>query len=167
MEYVDIVDENCNVLYKTSKDEAHEKGLLHKCVIAEIINSKGEFVLVKQAPQKQDPGQFVSPVGGHVSAGESDEDALKREVQEEVGLSDFKCRYIGRKIFNRPSRGKIENHYFLLYEIYSELPLILSDEAVSYKSFTQLEIKDIYKNNPSQFGDAYNFILNNFYKHLL
>lgn len=167
MEYVDIVDENCNILYKTSKEEAHEKGLLHKCVIAEIINSKGEYILVQQAPQKQDPGQFVSPVGGHVSAGESDEDALKREVEEEAGLKNFKCRYIGRSIFNRPSRGKIENHYFILYEIYSDLPLVLSDEATTYKAFSPEEIKNIYHTNPSQFGDAFKFVLNTFYKNLL
>lgn len=167
MEYVDIVDEDCKILYKTSKAEAHEKGLLHKCVIAEIINSKGEFVLVQQAPNKQDPGQFVSPVGGHVSAGESDEDALKREVEEEAGLKNFKCKYIGRKIFNRPSRGKIENHYFILYEIYSDLPLALSDEAVSYKAFSPSEIKDIFQNNSSQFGDAYKFVLKTFYPNLI
>lgn len=47
MEFVDIVDENNKVLYKTSKKEAHKKGLLHRCVISEIINSKGEQLIDK------------------------------------------------------------------------------------------------------------------------
>lgn len=62
-EHVDIVDENDNVLYSTSKKEAHEKGLLHRCVIAEVINSKGEWLLIKQSKTKQEPGKFVSPMG--------------------------------------------------------------------------------------------------------
>lgn len=78
MEQVDIIDENLKVLYSCDKSEAHEKGLLHATVIAEVHNSKGEWMLVKQASDKQDAGQYVSPVGGHVAAGESFEDALRR-----------------------------------------------------------------------------------------
>lgn len=37
-EVVDVVDENNKVLYKTSKKDAHEKGLFNRYVITEIIN---------------------------------------------------------------------------------------------------------------------------------
>lgn len=40
MEMVDIVDNDLRVLYQVTKKEAHEKGLLHKCVIAEVANSQ-------------------------------------------------------------------------------------------------------------------------------
>ena len=63
MEKVDVVDKNLKVLYSVEKQEAHDKGFLHPTVIAEVINSRGEWLLVKQAGHKQDPGQFVSPVG--------------------------------------------------------------------------------------------------------
>ena len=83
-EAVDIVDENCKVLFSVPKSEAHEKGLLHRTVIAEIKDNQGRWLLVRQASHKQDAGQFVSPVGGHVKSGETAEEALKREVLEEV-----------------------------------------------------------------------------------
>lgn len=79
-EQVDIVDENNTVLYQTSKQEAHEKGLLHQCVIAEVVNKNGEMLLVKQSVTKQEPGKYVSPMGGHVRSGETLDDALKREM---------------------------------------------------------------------------------------
>src|SRR5450830_208886 len=110
MEIVDIVDEDLNILYVISKQEAHEKGLLHKCVIAEVINSKGEMMLIKPYSYKQDAGQYVSPVGGHVSAGETDEEALRREVQEEIGMSHFIHKLKGRGIFDRHVLGRHENH---------------------------------------------------------
>ena len=136
-------------------------------VIAEIKNLKGDWLLVKQASNKQDAGQYVSPVGGHVRARETDEDALKRETLEEVGLKDFKYTFMGRSIFNRPTLGHIENHYFILYEIYSDDELQLNDESEEYKRFTLEEIKNICYKDPKQFGDAFHFVLKTFYSKIL
>ncbi len=141
--------------------------MLHKCVIAEIINSRGEFVLVKQADDRQDPGQFVSPVGGHVRSGETDEDALRRESLEEVGYRKFEFKFKERIIFNRPARGKIENHFFLLYEIYSDDLPILGAEAVDFATFSKEKIKEFYYSKPEVFGDAFKFLLNTAYKNLI
>jgi len=150
MEQVDIVDENGKVLYSVSKHEAHIKGLLHMTVISEITNSKGEWLLVKQASDRQDAGQYVSPVGGHVQTGESLEDALKREVFEEVGITASTYRYIGKKIFNREVLGRKENHYFFLYEIVSDSPLKLNGESESCRWFTTRELKEELKRNPKK-----------------
>jgi isopentenyl-diphosphate delta-isomerase len=88
-ELVDIVDENNIVIRQMSKSQAHQQGLLHRTVISEIINSKGQWLLVKQAGDKQDPGQYVSPVGGHIKAGEAELEALAREAHEETGITDI------------------------------------------------------------------------------
>src|SRR3989344_2857247 len=101
-ELVDIVDENGNILKVVAKGEAHEKGLLHKTVISQVIDSEGRWLLVKPVKGRQDAGRYQSPVGGHVSAGEVETEALKRETEEELGLKgDFKYEFIERKIFNR------------------------------------------------------------------
>lgn len=163
MEQVDVVDTNCTILYQTSKQKAHEKGLLHKCVIAEIINSKGEWVLVEPSSHKQDAGQFVSPIGGHVSAGERDEDALIREAFEETQINQFTHKFVGRNIFDRKVLGRHENHYFMVYELYTDQEIILSDEGKSFRHFTRNEIRDIYKTAPERFGDAFLHVLRSFY----
>lgn len=167
MEQVDIIDENLKVLYSCDKSEAHEKGLLHATVIAEVHNSKGEWMLVKQASDKQDAGQYVSPVGGHVAAGESFEDALRRETDEEVGIKDFGSKLVGKAIFNRKVRNKHENHYFILYEIYTDTLPTLNEESVEYEYFSPEELKQQYHENPSKFGDAFHFVVQTFYKDLI
>lgn len=167
MEMVDIVDEKLNFLYQISKQEAHEKALLHRCVIAEVINSKGEMMLIRPYSHKQDAGQYVSPVGGHVSAGETDEEALRREVAEEIGIQTFTFKLKGKAIFNRDVLGRHENHYFILYETFTdELPQ-LGDEAQSYKYFTTEELKKALHDNPDDFGGAYHFVVKTFYPELL
>ncbi len=166
-EEVDIVDEKDSVLYSTTKHDAHKGGLLHRTVICEVINSKGEFLLTKQSKDRQDPGQYVSPVGGHVQAGESEDDALKREAKEELGIDVAEFNLIGKAIFNRPVKDHQENHYFILYEIMSDEPFTLNHESVSYTSFTTDKLKKDLKENPKMFGDAYLFVVNTFYPHLL
>ncbi|KKR94031.1 MAG: NTP pyrophosphohydrolase [Microgenomates group bacterium GW2011_GWC1_41_8] len=154
-EQVDIVNEQDEVLYSTSKQEAHKKGLLHRTVIAEVINSDGNWLLVKQSSNKQDAGQYVSPIGGHVQAGESTSEAIKREAFEELGISRFTFKLKGKCIYNRTVSGRKENHYFIIYEIRSDEKPILNEESESFKKFSPKELKTALRKSPEIFGDAF------------
>src|SRR5689334_6410728 len=70
-EIVDIVNEDGTVLRQAAKTEAHKHGWLHKTVIG-YLKYGDDWALVCQAADRQDAGQLVAPVGGHVQAGESD-----------------------------------------------------------------------------------------------
>ncbi len=166
-EMVDVVDEENNILYKTSKKRTHELGLLHRTVIAEVIDSKGNWTLVKQASDRQDAGQYVSPVGGHVRSGESEDEALHREALEEMGLKDFDYKFIGKAIFDRKVLGRQENHYFILYEIYTDDKAELNHESVGMETFTKHELRKQIKTSPKKFGDAFYFIIKTFYPELI
>jgi isopentenyl-diphosphate delta-isomerase len=166
-EFVDIVDSGCAVLSCVAKTEAHQKGLLHRTVIGEVRDSRGNWILVKQAADRQDAGQYVSPVGGHVRTGESDDEALKREALEEIGLTGFEYEHVGKVIYERKVIDRHENHYFIVYKILSDADFKLGTEAVSHKTFTQDELQKALKESPEQFGAAFFVILENFYPHLL
>jgi 8-oxo-dGTP pyrophosphatase MutT (NUDIX family) len=83
-ELVDVVDESGNVLRQELKTEAHKHGWLHKTAIGYLKYGE-DWALVRQAADRQDAGQLVAPVGGHIKAGESDVDGLLRECEEEIG----------------------------------------------------------------------------------
>jgi len=166
-EVVDVVDVDNNVLYQVNKTEAHQKGLLHRTIIAEIIDGQGRMTLVNQAADRQDAGQWVSPVGGHAKAGETEEETLKREAFEEVGLKGFEYKRIGQVVYNRNVLGRQENHYFILFEIYSDAPITLNEESDEHRAFSVEELKREIELNPKNFGGAFYVILENFYPHLL
>lgn len=165
-ELVDIVDESDTALYQAAKSEAHAKGLLHRTVTAGLINSKGDWILVEQAADRQDASQYVWPMGGHVQAGEAIETAVQREVMEEMGMSDFEFCLIGKTIFRRNVLGRDENHLFILYEIHSDAQPQISHESVGYKTFSAMDLKQIIKERPELFGGSFHFVVKPFYPEL-
>ena len=86
MEFLDIVDENDNVIGKASKEEIYRKLLLHRIVHIFIFNNKGEMALQLRSKDKSFcPGYWSTVEGGHVQSGETYEEAVLREFKEELG----------------------------------------------------------------------------------
>jgi 8-oxo-dGTP pyrophosphatase MutT (NUDIX family) len=161
-EQVDIVDDKGNVLRQSLKTHAHKTGDLHKTVIG-YLKYGNDWALVRQAADRQDAGQLVAPVGGHVRAGESDLDALLRESEEEIGTRNVSYTHIGNASFHRQVIGRDENHLFIVYEIATEDPINLGAEAVAIERFTEDELRQALVENPQDFGDSYYFILEFYY----
>lgn len=167
-ELVDVIDERERVIKTIEKRVAHEEGLLHACVVSEVIDSSGRWLLTRQAADRQDAGQWVSPFGGHVTAGETYEQALLREAAEEVGLKgELVYEYVGTTIFNRTVIGRRENHLLKMYKIFSDTQPTLNNESVECAYFTENEISKKLSEDPQFFGDAFHFVVRNFFPHLL
>lgn len=164
MEIIDIVNDNDEIIGSCLKEEAHKKGLLHRTVIAEIINSKGEWLLVRQTSHKQEPGKYVSPMGGHVKSKEKLVHAVKRELLEETGIKHYKSKYKGKLIYNVKIRNYRENHFYIVYEVYSNDRIVLGDESYDAKWFTIEELKEAIKETPEQFGKSFYAVIDNLYK---
>lgn len=165
-EVVDIVDEQGNVLRQALKTEAHKHGWLHKTVIG-YLKYGDDWALVRQAADRQDAGQLVAPVGGHVRAGEDDIAALLRESEEEIGIGSVIFRHIGTARFHRQVIGRDENHLFIVYEIETPEEVNLGSEAVAIERFTEDQLRQAMTERPQHFGDAYYFVLEKFYPHCL
>ena len=99
VEYFYVVDEDDRVIGKATREECHEKGLIHRSVYVFILNSKGELFIQKRSPLKDlYPGYYTGSATGHVEYGEDYTQAALRELKEELGISPpikfvskFKC----------------------------------------------------------------------------
>ena len=97
-----LVDEEGNVVGKATRGECHNGSrLLHAVVHLHVFNSKGEVYLQKRPEWKDiQPGKWDTAVGGHIDYGETPEQALIREVSEELGITDFEPERVGQYVFD-------------------------------------------------------------------
>jgi isopentenyldiphosphate isomerase len=109
-EWFPIVDESGNEISRALRRVCHngKSKLLHPVVHMHLFNSKGELFLQKRALTKDLlPGYWDTSVGGHVSPGESAEEALKRETVEELGLMVFSYKFIKKYIWESPREREL------------------------------------------------------------
>lgn len=96
-----LVDENGHTIGKATRLECHNGSkLLHPVVHLHIFNEEGRLYLQKRSMNKDiQPGKWDTAVGGHVDYGETIEQALRREVREELGITQFTPHFLCRYIF--------------------------------------------------------------------
>jgi mutator protein MutT len=96
-----IVDEEGRVVGSATRGECHSgTKLLHPVVHLHVFNSQGDIYLQRRPDWKDiQPGKWDTAVGGHVDYGETPEEALRREVREELGITDFTPEFVDKYVF--------------------------------------------------------------------
>ena len=94
-EWIPIITPNGSIKFYAPRTVAHTNAsYLHPTV--HILFTKNKKVYLQKRGLNKDvfPGRWDSSVGGHVSEGETIEDALKKECYEELGIQSFKFSLI-------------------------------------------------------------------------
>lgn len=96
-----VVDSLGAVVGKATRGECHGGSmLLHPVVHLHVFNSRGELYLQRRPAWKDiQPGRWDTAVGGHVAYGEPIDEALRREVREELGITGFTPERIAVYLF--------------------------------------------------------------------
>lgn len=100
-----LVNEEGGVIGSATRGECHSgSGLLHPVVHLHVFRKRNDVeveVYLQRRPDWKDiqPGKWDTAVGGHIDYGESVEEALRREVREELGITDFTPEFVGKYVF--------------------------------------------------------------------
>ena len=132
-EYLDLVNENDQVIGKKKRSEVYAEHLSNfRVVNAFVVNSKGEIWIPRRAANKRIfPLCLDMSMGGHVESGETYEQTLKRETQEELNIDTDKAqvRLLGHLTPKKDGVSAFMNVYEIKME---EIPDYNKDDFTEY-----------------------------------
>lgn len=112
-----------------------------------IENSKGEILLARRAfTKKKDPGMWGPAVAGTVEQGESYEQNIIKEAEEELGLKNIKPKKGPKKRVKSP-----HNHFTQWFMLKIDKPInkfkTQKEEVEEVKWFSKSELKELIKDD--------------------
>ena len=116
-EWFPLVNEMGETIGKATRKECHSGSKqLHPVIHLHIYNDAGELYLQKRSMTKDiQPGKWDTAVGGHIDYGETVEEALRREVREELGITAFTPQFITRYVFESAIEKELVNTFRTIY----------------------------------------------------
>ena len=160
-EQVVLVTEKDEVLGLMNKQEAHEKGVLHRAFSVFLFNDEGEMLLQKRAAGKyHSPSCWTNAVCSHPRNGETYLEAANRRLKEELGINteiQEKFHFIYKA---NVGQGLWEHELdFVFTGIYNGKFLLNTEEVeeTRYISIENLILE--LKNNPESFTEWFKIIL--------
>lgn len=150
-EWVPLVDESGKVKGSAPRSTVHNGSKqLHPVVHMHILNRNKALLLQKRPESKLiQPGKWDTAVGGHISAGETIEQALQKEAFEEIGLKGFSAQLL--QVYKWESEVEKELVYLFVSCDFKNFH-VHSDEVVEARFWTGNQIekllgKDVFTPN--------------------
>jgi isopentenyldiphosphate isomerase len=117
-EWLPLVDDKGKIIGKAPRSIVHKnKNLLHPVVHLHVINSRKQIFLQKRPLTKLvQPGKWDTAVGGHVAVNDTIEIALKREAEEEIGISNFNAILARQYIWKTDIESEFVSLFYTNYD---------------------------------------------------
>lgn len=140
MERLPLVNERGVTIGSAARFQVHDGSrLLHPVVHLQLYNSNGDLYLQKRPEwKKTQPGKWDTAVGGHIGFGEKPDDSLQREMEEELGITGPKPKFVRTYIMDNP----VEREYVYLYTAVWDGEVHPTAETDGGKFWTKDELRD-------------------------
>ncbi|MFD2528244.1 MULTISPECIES: isopentenyl-diphosphate Delta-isomerase [Polaribacter] len=167
-EQVILVDQNDKQIGLMEKIEAHEKALLHRAFSVFVFNDNGELMLQQRAASKyHSPLLWTNTCCSHQREGESNLEAGKRRLQEEMGfVTDIK--EVFSFIYKAPFDNGLTEHELdhVMVGKYNDAPNINKEEVEAYKWMLLDDVKKDIEENPTNYTEWFKIIFDKSYEKL-
>lgn len=155
-ELFDVVDEADQVIGQATRQEVHERGLLHRAAHVFVTNSRGELLVQQRSSTKDSyPLHWTSSASGHLDAGESYLEAAGRELREEIGLEatlEF--------LVKLPAGPETSNEHTVLFgAISDENPIPDPSEVAAVASYSLDDLCSMLSDDPGRFDPPFRTLL--------
>jgi isopentenyl-diphosphate delta-isomerase len=167
-ENVILVDTNDTPLGTMPKMEAHEKAVLHRAFSVFILNSKNQLMLQQRALHKyHSPGLWTNTCCSHQRLGETNIEAGKRRLFEEMGITS-ELTELFSFIYKAPFDNGLTEHELdhVLVGYSNEDPSINLEEVSNWKWMDIDAVHVDCEQQPHNYTVWFRIIFDRFYTHI-
>lgn len=155
-EILDLYDNNFNKINKTIVRRVEKIPQGANIMQSYILIKNEDKYLLEQANERNNY-KWAIP-GGHILSGETPEEALEREIKEELGISNLNYKKLDTIKF--PYNSYIFNIFFSNTFIDIDTLVLQPNEVIQVKWYSKKEILELIENDMIPRGYAY--ILKNY-----
>lgn len=157
MEFVVLVDEENRQIGTADKNTVHtQKTPLHRGFSLFLFNSKNELLLTQRSFAKQTfPGIWTNTVCGHPKSRESNIEATRRRLKEELGIKKLvKIEEVAPYRYKfTDQNGILENEICPIFVAYADIsPVPNPQEIASWKWIKWEEFLEEIKEKPKNYS---------------
>ncbi len=150
------------------KMEAHQKAVLHRAFSVFVFNDKGALLLQQRALDKyHSPGLWTNTCCSHQRGGETNLEAGKRRLQEEMG---FNCnlKELFWFVYKAPFDNGLTEHELdhVMIGHYNENPVINKAEVAAFSWMTLEAVKNDIESKPHKYTAWFKIIFKEYLTHL-
>ncbi|RNC84947.1 MAG: isopentenyl-diphosphate Delta-isomerase [Winogradskyella sp.] len=167
-EQVILVNEKDEKIGLMPKLEAHEKAVLHRAFSVFIFNDKNELMLQQRALHKyHSPGLWTNTCCSHQRDGESNLEAGRRRLQEEMGFVTS-LKETTSFIYKAPFDNGLTEHELdhIMIGNYNDEPIINTEEVADWKWMALEDVREDIEHNPDLYTAWFKIIFEKFYEHI-
>lgn len=142
MEYLDVYNENQEMIGTYPRDEVHAQGMWHNTVHCWLYDKEGNAYF----QVRSDASKLYTTASGHVQAGETLKEAFGREVKEEIGIDvDYDKSELIDVVTWKMDKNK--NGKIIKDRAFANIHLLLIDDTICEFHFDDGEVIGIAKVN--------------------
>ena len=159
-EIFDVVDSEDLIIGKASRVQVHNNQLMHRSVHILVFNSTGSLFLQKRSMNKDEsPGLWDSSAAGHVESGEDYISCAKRELNEELSLSDVQLD----EVLSIPAQSTTFWEHVRVYKCVTDSNICINKNEISEGRYIKLsEVRALMQLNPEIHTSTFSIIYANY-----
>jgi isopentenyldiphosphate isomerase len=136
-EFVDVVDENDRVVTQATRREVRVRNLRHRAVYVLVFNTTGQLFVHRRTLSKDIfPGYWDVAVGGVVAAGEGYDAGARRELREELGVSEARLR----RLFSVRYEDETNRVAGMVYSCMCDGPFVLQASEIASGEWMDFDV---------------------------
>lgn len=146
-----IVDKDDTILGAKSRDEIDFATDIYRVSALWLWNSKGEVLIAQRAFNKGNGAGLWGPsVAGTVEEGETYDDNIRKETEEEIGVSDVEFEFVQKDFF-----AGTRSYFCSVYKVVKDVPedefVIQQAEVAAVRWITPDDLRADFAAHPEKY----------------